>query len=86
MSWSFTDNGKLEPIAMPKRRQVQIYVGRRFLPAAEYVRAAGKIALEEFSFGGNIRAIWKAVKRRHRSIRLVRVNVTTMSEGEQHHG
>lgn len=80
MSWSFTEFGKLEPIALPKRRQVQIYIGRRFLPGDEYVRASGKVRLEEFGFGGDIRAVWKAVKRRHPSIRLVRV---TVSEGDQ---
>lgn len=78
MNWSLKDKGKLEPVAFRRRRDIQIYAGRRWLPSNEYVRAAGK-ELVEFMPGGDVKAIWRAVKRRNPTIRLVRV---TVSESE----
>lgn len=81
MSWSIKDKGKIEPVAFRKRREAQIYAGRRWIGAQEYERAAGRANVQEFSSVGDVRAIWKAVKKRHPTIRLVRVNVTALNRG-----
>lgn len=75
MSWGLKFGTKLEPVAFRRRREAQIFAGRRWMPAGEYMRAAGRDDANEYNGVGNASAVWKAVLRRHPEARLVRVSV-----------
>lgn len=75
MSWGLKYNGKLEPVAFRKRREAQIFAGRRWICAWDYKVAAGREDADEYNGVGNASAVWKAVKKAHPSMKLVRVSV-----------
>lgn len=76
MSWSALIEGRILDIALRKRREVQLYCGRRFVPGSVYIEACGiPDGCGEFSSVGNATAVWKAVKKSHPDARLIRVRV-----------
>ena len=73
--WALEYKGKLEPVALEKRKYVQVYAGRRFLGAGEFRFLYGRDHADEFIPYGDVAAIWKACRKRHPTLRLVRVSV-----------
>lgn len=75
MSWGLKFGDKLEPVAFSRRREAQIYAGRRWIGAHEYRAAAGRDDAYEYNWVGDASKVWRAVKRRHPTARLVKVRV-----------
>ena len=81
--WGLEFKGKLEPVALAKRKYIQVYAGRRFLGAGEFRRAYGRDHADEFLPYGNVKAVWKACKRQNPTLRLVVVSVRPPSRSRQ---
>ena len=75
--WGLKIRGRLEPVALRTRQMVQVYAGRRMLPSGEFVRAYGTDdAVEWYPDRGDCKGVWKLVRQRHPTARIVRVTVS----------
>lgn len=79
--WGLKVRGRLEPIALRTRQMVQVYAGRRMLPASEFTVAYGvEDACEWFADRGDCKAVWELVRKRHQTARIVRVTLSETGE------
>lgn len=76
MSWGIEYDGALLQVAFTKRRYAQLYVGRRWIGAEDFKRAAGRNDISDSSDVGNASKVWKVCKQKYPSLRLVHVSVS----------